>query len=181
MDFACWCTYKVILASHFKILSRSRFQNFFHYLLIKKFEVLLGKKFQIQTKPIQKRKSCSTFHDINEQKVLQPTVFSSILCLYIVLFFFLNFVFFVIQYLNSGAGCIAGAFVHRKHHQNDRPRLCGWWSNREETRFDMQHGVDAAPGADAYRLCNPPPALVALHKAGLEVFKHCAFKKKSEH
>jgi kynureninase len=77
--------------------------------------------------------------------------------------------FFFLQYLNSGAGCIAGAFIHRKHHQDDRPRLCGWWSNREETRFDMQHSVDAAPGADAYRLCNPPPALVALHKAGLEV------------
>ncbi|EFX89028.1 hypothetical protein DAPPUDRAFT_310889 [Daphnia pulex] len=75
------------------------------------------------------------------------------------------------KYLNSGAGCIAGAFIHRKHHQDDRPRLCGWWSNREETRFDMQHSVDAAPGADAYRLCNPPPALVALHKAGLEIFE----------
>lgn len=73
-----------------------------------------------------------------------------------------------LQYLNAGAGGIAGLFVHRRHHGN-RPKLCGWWSNREETRFDMQHSVDAAAGADAYRLCNPPPALVALHKAGLEV------------
>lgn len=71
------------------------------------------------------------------------------------------------QYLNSGAGGIAGAFVHRN--QNGRPKLSGWWSNREETRFQMKHSLDVAPGADAYRLSNPPPSLVALHKASLEV------------
>jgi len=70
--------------------------------------------------------------------------------------------------LNSGAGGIGGAFVHRKHHAA-RPALSGWWSNNEETRFDMKHNVELASGADAYRLCNPPPSLVALHKAGLEV------------
>lgn len=75
----------------------------------------------------------------------------------------------MLQYLNSGAGGIAGAFVHRQHHQDNRPKLSGWWSNREETRFGMKHTVDIAPGADAYRLSNPPPALVALLKASLEV------------
>ena len=73
------------------------------------------------------------------------------------------------QYLNSGAGGIGGAFVHRRHHSSARPKLSGWWSNREDNRFEMRHGVDLAAGADAYRLCNPPPALVSLHQAGLEV------------
>ena len=72
-----------------------------------------------------------------------------------------------LQYLNSGPGGIAGAFIHRSQH--DRPKLCGWWSNREDTRFEMRHSVDPASGADAYRLCNPPPSLVALVQASLEV------------
>lgn len=75
------------------------------------------------------------------------------------------------KYLNSGAGGIAGVFIHQKHHHDNRPKFCGWWSNREDTRFEMQHSVDAAAGADSYRLCNPPPALVALHIAGLEIFE----------
>lgn len=75
----------------------------------------------------------------------------------------------LIQYLNSGAGGIAGAFVHRKHHHGDHSHLHGWWGNRAETRFEMRHNIDLPPETDAYRLCNPPPSLVALHKAGLEV------------
>lgn len=59
--------------------------------------------------------------------------------------------------------------MHRRYHQGDGPMLTGWWGNREETRFDMKHSVDLAQGADAYRISNPPPNLVAPHKAGLEV------------
>lgn len=75
------------------------------------------------------------------------------------------------KYLNAGAGGIAGAFVHQRHHIDRQPKLVGWWSNRQETRFEMKHHVDLAAGADAYRLSNPPPTLIALHKAGLEIFE----------
>ncbi len=73
------------------------------------------------------------------------------------------------KYLNSGAGGIGGVFVHQRHHHQSRPKLKGWWGNRTETRFEMKHDIDTADGADSYRLCNPPPWLVALHQAGLEV------------
>lgn len=33
----------------------------------------------------------------------------------------------------------------------------------------MRDGCDTAPGIDGFRLCNPPPILVALVKASLEV------------
>ncbi len=38
------------------------------------------------------------------------------------------------QYLNSGAGGVGGFFVHSDHHDTGRKRLCGWWSNKQETR-----------------------------------------------
>ena len=39
------------------------------------------------------------------------------------------------KYLNSGAGGIAGAFVHQRHHQSLPTHLEGWWSNSQDTRL----------------------------------------------
>lgn len=86
---------------------------------------------------------------------------------------------FNIQYLNSGAGGIGAAFVNERHHERIKSTsLKGWWGNRSETRFEMRHNMDSADGADTLRLCNPPPFLVALNKAGLEVF---TFSPSSKH
>ncbi|XP_065569347.1 kynureninase-like [Artemia franciscana] len=75
------------------------------------------------------------------------------------------------KYLNSGAGGISGIFVHELHHgKNHHPQLLGWWSNAQSTRFEMRKEVDIAEGADSFRLCNPPPLLVAPHMASLEIF-----------
>ena len=35
------------------------------------------------------------------------------------------------KYLNSGAGGIAGAFLHEKHHAATPAHLQGWWSNKQ--------------------------------------------------
>ena len=52
-------------------------------------------------------------------------------------------VLYCLQYLNSGAGCIGGVFVHSKHFGNDHmSRLDGWWGNRASTRFAMLDGKD---------------------------------------
>lgn len=75
------------------------------------------------------------------------------------------------KYLNSGAGGIGGAFVHARHHGAMPAHLQGWWSNRQDTRFEMREEVDAAPGAESFRLCNPPPWLAALNLASLEIFE----------
>lgn len=65
------------------------------------------------------------------------------------------------KYLNSGAGGIAGLFVHEKYANDDRPRqvqllllqgscpktdlqinrLAGWWGNDKATRFEMKPGM----------------------------------------
>ena len=75
------------------------------------------------------------------------------------------------KYLNSGAGGIGGAFVHLRHHPCLPPHLEGWWSNKQQTRFEMRERVDPARGAEAFRLCNPPPWLAAINLASLEIFQ----------
>lgn len=74
------------------------------------------------------------------------------------------------KYLNSGPGCIAGAYVNKKHNKRPSNHLQGWWSNKESTRFQMRQECDAAEGVESFKLCNPPPFLVALVKASLEIF-----------
>ena len=47
-------------------------------------------------------------------------------------------VFCSYKYLNSGAGGVAGLFVHSKHTRPDAtplPRLAGWYGHQPETRF----------------------------------------------
>uniref|UniRef100_T1JA67 Kynureninase n=1 Tax=Strigamia maritima TaxID=126957 RepID=T1JA67_STRMM len=44
------------------------------------------------------------------------------------------------KYMNSGAGGLAGAFIHEKHNQTLKSEFHGWWSNILETRFDMNEG-----------------------------------------
>ncbi|XP_042216189.1 kynureninase-like isoform X2 [Homarus americanus] len=75
------------------------------------------------------------------------------------------------KYLNSGPGCIAGAYVNKRHNERDAPHLKGWWSNKESTRFQMKHECDVAQGVDSFRLCNPSPFLVAMVLASLEIFE----------
>lgn len=80
------------------------------------------------------------------------------------------------KYLNSGAGGIGGAFVHSRHHDNMPSHLQGWWSNAQHTRFEMRDHVDAARGAESFRLCNPPPWLAALNLASLEIFQEAGME-----
>jgi len=80
------------------------------------------------------------------------------------------------KYLNSGAGGIGGAFVHEEHHHNLPPHLEGWWSNAQDTRFEMRDRVDLAAGAEAFRLCNPPPWLTSLNLASLEIFQEAGME-----
>ncbi|KAK4317027.1 hypothetical protein Pmani_011839 [Petrolisthes manimaculis] len=74
------------------------------------------------------------------------------------------------KYLNSGPGGISGAYVNKRHEGRDTPHLKGWWSNSEDTRFQMKKTCDVAPGVDGFRISNPPPLLVCLVLASLEIF-----------
>jgi kynureninase len=88
------------------------------------------------------------------------------------------------KYLNSGAGGVAGAFVHERHAKNfDLPRLAGWWGHDEKERFQMKKGFVPMPGVDGWQLSNFPVLLGAAHLASLEIFRKAGIKnlrKKSE-
>ncbi|MBE9583671.1 kynureninase [Mucilaginibacter sp. JRF] len=76
------------------------------------------------------------------------------------------------KYMNSGPGGISGIFVHEKHHQDrSLKRFAGWWGYREDKRFLMQPGFDAAIGAAGWQVSTSPIMLLALHKAALDVFE----------
>lgn len=74
------------------------------------------------------------------------------------------------KYLNSGAGNLAGLFIHEKHFNNDYPKLTGWWGHQYATRFQMDNKFQPYPGARSYRLSNTPGLLCPAVKASLEVF-----------
>ena len=51
------------------------------------------------------------------------------------------FLSFLLQYLNGGAGCIAGAFMHERYKHNDFPKFLGWWGHKMESRFKMDNSM----------------------------------------
>ncbi|HTL11023.1 MAG TPA: kynureninase [Bdellovibrionota bacterium] len=74
------------------------------------------------------------------------------------------------KYLNGGPGCVAGAFVHERHHSTPLPRFEGWWGNHVDSRFRMAGPFEPAPGADAWQISNTPILTMAPLRASLEIF-----------
>ncbi|XP_034534042.1 kynureninase [Notolabrus celidotus] len=80
------------------------------------------------------------------------------------------------KYLNSGAGGLAGAFIHERHKESIKPALMGWWGHNLETRFQMNNVMDLQGGVSGFRLSNQPILLVCPLQASLEVFKKTSMK-----
>jgi kynureninase len=84
------------------------------------------------------------------------------------------------KYLNRGPGAIGGCFVHQRHaeaqprnrHAGALPgaRLAGWWGHEEPTRFLMEPQFQAATGAAAWQISNPPILAAAPLIASLAIF-----------
>ncbi len=75
------------------------------------------------------------------------------------------------KYLNGGPGAIGGAFVHARHlAREDLPRLTGWWGHDALTRFEMRPEFNAAAGAAAWAVSNPPIFSAATLRASLPIF-----------
>ncbi|SFC90598.1 kynureninase [Spirosoma endophyticum] len=87
------------------------------------------------------------------------------------------------KYLNGGPGAVSGVFVHQKHHDQNLPRLAGWWGYREDRRFDMTPGFLPASGADGWQVSTPNILALALHRAAISITAEAglvALRQKSE-
>ncbi|MFT5140252.1 MAG: kynureninase [Lysobacterales bacterium] len=75
------------------------------------------------------------------------------------------------KYLNSGAGNVAGVFIHEKHGENfELPRFGGWWGHDKERRFLMENHFQPMKGAEGWQISNAPVFGMAIKKASLEIF-----------
>jgi len=73
------------------------------------------------------------------------------------------------KYLNSGAGSIAGCFIHEKHAKNtELNRFAGWWGHDKSTRFKMANEFHATASADGWQLSNPPVLSLAAVRGAYE-------------
>ncbi|KAH7325747.1 pyridoxal phosphate-dependent transferase [Stachybotrys elegans] len=85
------------------------------------------------------------------------------------------------KYLNGGAGCIGGLFVHSSHStvttapedpapaNGYRHRLAGWWGNNKATRFAMKSQFHPSTGAAGFQISNPSALDITALGASLEV------------
>ncbi|KAK9972755.1 hypothetical protein ABG768_023520 [Culter alburnus] len=80
------------------------------------------------------------------------------------------------KYVNSGAGGLAGAYIHEKHAHSVRPALTGWWGHDLKTRFLMNNEMELQPGVSGFRLSNQPILLVCPLQASLEIFNKTTMK-----
>lgn len=75
------------------------------------------------------------------------------------------------KYLNSGPGGVGGAFIHKKHVENDNLfRLAGWWGNEESSRFKMTKGFKPQLNAGSWQMSNAPVFNMVAHRASLDLF-----------
>ncbi|KAI8078732.1 pyridoxal phosphate-dependent transferase [Halteromyces radiatus] len=76
------------------------------------------------------------------------------------------------KYLNSGAGGIAGLFIHEKYAKDtSRPRLAGWWGNEKENRFDMSPEFRPSEGASGYQQSNPNVLATIALLSSLQIYE----------
>ncbi|ASP46925.1 kynureninase [Cognaticolwellia beringensis] len=76
------------------------------------------------------------------------------------------------KYLNSGAGSVAGCFVHQRHVENtELNRLAGWWGHDKTSRFKMENTFKAIPSAEGWQLSNPPVLSLAAVRGSFDTIK----------
>ncbi|KAF3040873.1 Kynureninase (L-kynurenine hydrolase) [Didymella heteroderae] len=75
------------------------------------------------------------------------------------------------KYMNTGAGSVAGAFIHEKHGNNDHNvGLKGWYGHDKSSRFLMDNNFKPTPGAQGFQCSNPSIVDLTCLSGSLSVF-----------
>ncbi|PSN70150.1 kynureninase 2 [Corynespora cassiicola Philippines] len=75
------------------------------------------------------------------------------------------------KYMNTGAGSVAGAFVHEKHGDNGHyTGLKGWYGHDKSSRFLMDNNFKPTPGAQGFQCSNPSIVDLTCLSGSLSVF-----------
>ncbi|KAF2745430.1 kynureninase 2 [Sporormia fimetaria CBS 119925] len=81
------------------------------------------------------------------------------------------------KYMNSGAGGMAGAFVHERHGNNGPNKgLKGWYGHDKTSRFLMDNKFVATKGAQGFQVSNPSAIDLTSLSAALSVFQKTSMK-----
>lgn len=76
------------------------------------------------------------------------------------------------KYMNTGAGAVAGAFVHSKHGNNGSYfGLKGWYGHDKSSRFLMDNKFVPTPGAQGFQCSNPSIVDLTCLAGSLNVFQ----------
>lgn len=76
------------------------------------------------------------------------------------------------KYLNSGAGSVAGCFIHQAHiAKQEFNRFAGWWGHDKNSRFKMENHFQAIPTAEGWQLSNPPVLSLGAIRGSLETIE----------
>ncbi len=80
------------------------------------------------------------------------------------------------KYLSGGPGASAGLYVNKKHF-GKKVGLAGWFGNRDETQFQLNHKFDQAPDITAWQTGTPSHFSMAPLEGVLNIYEEAGFDK----
>lgn len=80
------------------------------------------------------------------------------------------------KYLNGGPGSVAGLYINRKHFTREAG-LKGWFGNRDDRQFLLDHGFEQAGDAGGWLQGSPHMLSIAPLEGSLEIFREAGIQK----
>lgn len=80
------------------------------------------------------------------------------------------------KYLSAGPGSIAGLYMNQKHFK-ETPGLAGWWGNKDDTQFELNHQFEHQRDASGWQIGSPSFLAMAPLEGTLTIFNEVGMDK----
>ena len=80
------------------------------------------------------------------------------------------------KYLNGGPGSVAGLYINRKHFTREAG-LKGWFGNRDDRQFRLEHQFEQAADAGGWLQGSPHMLSIAPLEGSLKIFEEAGIQK----